>query len=186
MSEAGYARFVLWLICGCAPLCAAGTPGDGAAHPTRQQLLGAWRLVSIDYAGPRGPLPDPFYQAGSTGIIIYESTGWMSVHIAAPHRPGWPIPESRASSGAEAGQARAKAAAFDTYYAYFGTWEYDEATSTVTHHVQSSLIPGESGHNYAQTVTLDGGHLIFTTRREVAGGAAVQKKVWQRITGPNG
>jgi len=26
----------------------------------------------------------------STGIIIYDSSGWMSVHIVAPQRRGWP------------------------------------------------------------------------------------------------
>jgi len=82
--------------------------------------------------------------------------------------------------------AQLKAAVLDTYYAYYGTWDYDEATSTVTHHIKSSLIPGESGMSYTQTVALEGENLIFTSRREVAGVATVQKKVWRRITGPKG
>src|SRR5271167_4876287 len=128
MRAPGYGRFaVLWLICWCAPLCQAGSPGGGVSHLTRQELVGTWRLVSIDYATQNGPLPDPFYQAGSTGILIYESTGWMSVQIAAPRRPRWGIPESRSSSAARAQKVPSKAAAFDTYYAYFGTWDFDEA-----------------------------------------------------------
>ncbi len=77
-----------------------------------------------------------------------------------------------------------KAAVLDTYYAYFGTWKYDEGTSTVTHTIQSSLIPGEAGKSYSQKISLEDGHLIFTTRHETTDGAIVQTKVWQRIAGP--
>jgi len=128
---------------------------------------------------------DPFYNADSTGMLVYDPSGWMSVQIVGRHRPAMEAAASRPTHDT-AGDAQLKAAVLDTYYAYFGTWDYDEATSTVTHHVKSSLIPGETGVSYSQTVTLDGGRLVFTTRREVAGVAAVQKKVWQRILSPNG
>jgi len=174
---------VLWLICGHAALCQGVLPErDGTAHLTRQQLVGAWRLVGIDYTGPGGPIADPFYQTGSTGILIYEPTGWMSVHIVAPHRYTWGIPESRLGAGAPA-HARSKAEAFDSYYAYFGTWSFDAATSVVTHHVMASLIPAETGIEYAQKATLEDGRLIFTGRGGEHGPQTVRRKVWERITG---
>ncbi|HWX79778.1 MAG TPA: lipocalin-like domain-containing protein [Steroidobacteraceae bacterium] len=154
-----------------------------AAPATRQELIGAWRLLSIQIEGPSGSMSDPFYNADSTGMLIYDASGWMSVQIAGQHRPAMDAPASRPAHDT-AKNAQLKAAVLDSYYAYFGTWEYDEATSTVTHYVKSSLIPGETGMNYSQTVTLDGGRLVFTTRRVVAGGAAIQKKVWQRVSGP--
>jgi hypothetical protein len=154
-----------------------------AAHATRQELLGAWRLLSIQIEGPSGSTSDPFYNAEPTGMLIYDASGWMSVQIAGQHRPAMDAPASRPTHDTSK-HAQLKAAVLDSYYAYFGTWEYDEATSTVTHHVKSSLIPGEAGMSYSQTVTLDDGHLIFTTRRAVAAGAAVQKKVWQRVSAP--
>jgi hypothetical protein len=135
--------------------------------------------------GPLGPMIDPFYNADSTGILVYDPSGWMSVQIVGQHRPAMKAPASRPTHDT-AEDAQLKAAVLDTYYAYFGTWEYDEATATVTHYIKSSLIPGETGMSYSQTVTLDGGHLVFTTRRELAGGKAVQKKIWQRILGPDG
>src|SRR5271165_96232 len=184
MRAAGHGRFLLlWLICWCAPLCQAGSPGGGGVLPlTRQQLVGTWRLVSIDYATPRGPMPDPFYQTGSTGILIYDSTGWMSVQIAAPHRPRWEIPQSRSSSAASAQKVPSKAEAFDTYYAYFGTWDFDEATAVLTHHVKASLIPAETDLNYAQTATLEGARLVFTGRGGMPGEKTIRRKVWERIT----
>jgi len=152
---------------------------------TRQELIGAWRLLRIEVIGPAGPVIDPFYGADPIGVIIYDPSGWMSVQIAGRHRPAMDAPAARPTHETHR-DARLKAAVLDTYYAYFGTWDYDESTSTVTHHVKTSLIPGETGMSYAQTVTVDGGQLVFTTRRQLAGGAAVQKKVWQRISGPEG
>jgi hypothetical protein len=74
-----------------------------------------------------------------------------------------------------------KAEAFDTYYSYYGTWDYDAATSVVTHHVKSSIIPAETGLDYVQTVTLEGGRLIFTVRSGSPGTETVRKKVWERL-----
>jgi len=173
---------LLSLICLYMPLCQAASPARGGAQGvTRQQLIGVWRLVNIEYAGPGGAKVDPFYQADSTGIIIYESSGWMSVHITAPHRVAWEVAAKRLPFAAAARDTSLKAAAFDTYYAYFGTWDLDEATSVVTHHVKSSLIPAETGVDYAQTVTLENGRLIFTTRSGDEGKETIRRKVWEQI-----
>jgi hypothetical protein len=127
---------------------------------------------------------DPFYNTDSSGLIIYDPSGWMSVQIVGQPRPAMDAPASRpspATARIAPEDAQLKAAVLDTYYAYFGTWEFDEATSTVTHSVKASLIPGETGLSYSQTATLDGGQLIFTVRQETPEGAVVRKKIWKRI-----
>jgi hypothetical protein len=180
-----YARWpLLWVI------CLNGAYSDPAVqhpkhppHATRQDLIGVWRLQSIQVVGPKGPQDDPFYNANSTGILVYDPSGWMSVQIVGQPRPAMEVPASRPARTNTADEAQLKAAVLDTYYAYFGTWEYDESTSTVSHHIQSSLIPSEDGMTYSQTATLEGGELIFSVRKEAAGGTA-QKKVWKRILGP--
>jgi hypothetical protein len=172
---------VLSFICLYAPLYPAASADRGdPAHLARQDLIGAWWLVRIEYSGPRGPIADPFYQPGSTGIIVYDSSGWMSVQIVAPHRRCWEVPAARLSSIAMSQDTQLKAAAFDTYYSYFGTWDFDAATSVVTHHVKSSLIPAESGLNYAQNATLESGRLVFTVRRGSKGEETVRRKIWER------
>jgi hypothetical protein len=184
MRAPGYANLsLLWVICLCVPLCQAQAPDHGAVPVrTRQQLIGAWRLVGIDFSDRSGPIVDPFYQAGSIGIIVYDSSGWMSVHIAAPHRKAWEVPASRLASAAAAQDAKFKVAAFDTYYAYFGTWDFDQAKSVVTHHVKSSLIPAESGLDYAQKVTLENGRLVFTGHSGPPGQEITRTKVWERVS----
>ena len=176
-----YGSLGVWCLCALLHPAASADRGD-TAHVTGQDLIGAWRLVRIEYSGPLGPIVDPFYQAGSTGVIIYERSGWMSVHIVAPHRRAWEVPASRSSPGAMSQDLPLKAAAFDTYYTYFGTWDLDDATSVVTHHVNSSLIPAESGLSYAQKVTIENGRLIFTVRSGSKGEETVRRKVWERVS----
>jgi hypothetical protein len=174
---------LLCLIALCASLLQAASADRGdPAHLARQDLIGAWRLVRIEYSGPHGPIADPFYQADSTGIIIYDSSGWMSVHIVAPRRRGWEVPAARLTSIAKSQDTRLKAAALDTYYTYFGTWDFDEATSVVTHHVKSSLIPAETGLNYGQKATLESGRLVFTVRSGSKGEETLRRKIWERVT----
>jgi Lipocalin-like domain len=175
------AILLLALACLQASPCQAGPHGGRRLEGAREQLIGAWRLAAIEYSGPHGETVDPYYQAGSSGIIIYDSSGWMSVQITAQNRPKWEVPAVRVPHPAAEEDAALKAEAFDTYYSYYGTWDYDAATSVVTHHVKSSIIPAETGLDYAQTATLEGGHLIFTVRSGSPGTETVRKKVWERL-----
>ena len=171
-------------------LCLRSSPGEAGPHDgtrspgVRQQLVGAWRLAAIEYSGPHGETVDPYYQEGSSGIIIYDSSGWMSVQITARDRRKWEVPAVRVPRPVGEEDAALKAEAFDTYYSYYGTWDFDAATSVVTHHVKSSIIPAEAGLDYPQTVTLEGGRLIFTVRSGSPGTETVRKKVWERLPMP--
>ncbi len=159
-------------------------PRDSGAQPVlrREDLLGVWRLVRIDYVGPNGPLDDPFYHAGSTGLLTYDESGSMSVQIAGLTRPSVSVPDSRPVDAVSIVDAPAKAAALDSYYAYFGTWDYDATHATVTHHISSALLPAESGLSYSQNVTLVGNQLTFVTHQKTAGGDYVRTKIWQRVS----
>jgi hypothetical protein len=148
---------------------------------TREDLIGVWRLVRIDYSGPHGSTVDPFYQAGSTGLLIYDRSGWMSVDIVAPHRARFEVPSQRIAMQDGAELAALKVAAFDSYYAYDGTWEFNAATSELAHHVTSSLLAAESGVTYTQKVSWEGGHLIFTNRSGAQGEETVRLKIWERV-----
>src|ERR1700730_14968749 len=91
-------------------LCAA----DGRAPRTsRQDLIGAWRLVSIEVDGREA---DPFYGNGSRGLLIYDASGWFSVQIEGTGRPNVQVPSVRPVP--EESSARRKAAVLDSDYAY--------------------------------------------------------------------
>jgi len=154
---------------------------EEAAAMTKQSVIGAWRLVSIDYSGPDGALADPVFGPTPQGIIVYDQTGWMSVQIVTANRPVMRRPATRTSGVVTADDAKLAAAAFDTYYAYFGTWEFNAATSVITHHVKSSLLPYETGLEYRREATFDGAHLKLTARSQESGEARQRTLVWERI-----
>ncbi len=167
------------LVMACLLLAAFSRAGDARAHLRRGDLVGAWQLVGMRYTGSDGTHVDPFYQPGSIGLLIYDRSGWMSVQISAPLRKAHDVPADRTVPGEAAG-ALDKAAAFDTYYAYYGTWSLDPTTVTVTHHVTDALIAAESGRDYAQFARLDHGRLVLTTRTGPPGHETVREKLWER------
>lgn len=83
----------------------------------RERFVGAWHLASI--AGPDGK---PISVAPPLGILIYTRDGHMSVQLMYPKSANTPSNEY----------------VQDGYEASFGSYDVDEATHTVTHHVQGS------------------------------------------------
>jgi hypothetical protein len=152
-----------------------------AAANAKETLLGAWHLVSIEYSGPTGHLPDPVFGLDPHGVIIYDRSGWMSVQIFTANRPTMTRPASRTSGETSPDDAQVKSKAFDTYYAYFGTWEYDATTSTVTHHLKSSLLPYETGQDYQRQVELQGSRLRLTARMGEGDEARRRTLTWERV-----
>jgi hypothetical protein len=161
---------------------------DAAAAPTGAHravtaggdLIGAWQLRAIEYRGPHGETRDPYYQAASTGILIYDPSGWMSVQITAPDRRPWKASEQRVPASSAAASALV-AAAFDSYYSYYGRWDFDPAAAVVTHHVAASLIPSEVGRSYTQAVSFEGNYLVFTNRGDGPGAPTLRRKIWERM-----
>jgi hypothetical protein len=86
----------------------------------RERFIGAWRLTSIAAPGPDGKpisIPQP------RGMLIYTRDGHMSVQLMYP----------------KSANARSNEYVQDGYEASFGSYDVDEATHTVTHHVQGSI-----------------------------------------------
>ena len=157
-------------------LCAA----DGGHSPrtSRQDLIGAWRLLDIEVEGPAGREVDPFYGRGSRGLVIYDASGWFSVQIEGTGRPAVQVPSARPAPQQSESTARANATVLDSYYAYYGTWSFDPVTSIVTHHAKGALYPSEDEAIYPQHVEVVGRHMTFTRSQN----GKVQKKRWERVS----
>jgi hypothetical protein len=171
--------FLGWLLCAAAfAVAAAGQ----SKTPTGDQLIGAWRLVSIETVRPNGEVIYPYYGRHPLGLIMYDRGGWMSVQIVSDPAPTVPSASSRESVLSASPADKSKA--FDGYYAYFGTWTFDAANSTVTHHIQQSLTPGERGEDGVRHFVLDGDRLILTAKTHEMGEDHERKLVWQRVASP--
>jgi hypothetical protein len=171
---------LMLMILAASALCAADA-GHGR-RMRRQDLIGAWRLVDIDIDGPAGREVDPFYGSGSRGLLVYDASGWFSVQIEGSGRPAMQIPSVRPVAGQTDSTARLKATVLDSYYAYYGTWSFDAATSTVTHHAKGALYPAEDAAIYPQHVEILGKRMSFTRTQNVAGSSTVQTKRWERVS----
>jgi hypothetical protein len=90
----------------------------GAAVSDRERLIGAWRLASI--VGPDGI---PVSSGAPTGMLLYTRDGHMSVQLM--------YPDSEKNLSNEYVR--------NGYEASYGSYDINEATHTVTHHVQGSI-----------------------------------------------
>ena len=146
----------------------------------RDQLVGAWRLVSVETTRANGEVIYPFYGKHPEGLLIYDLSGWMSVQIVSDPQPTLPVTSSR--EGFLAAAPAEKISAVDSYYSYFGTWTLDASGSTVTHQIRNSLYPGERGEQGARQVTLAGNRLTLVAKAHEMGEDHQRRLVWERVT----
>lgn len=167
--------------CLCLLLPAGGTQASDAEHTTRADLVGAWRLLRIEREGPEGIGPDAFYGPGTRGLLVYDASGAISVQISGEKRPAVEVPLARPVPPGSAEEIAAERASFHSYYAYTGTWHYDEASTISTHRVEVALLAVEEGMAYEQEVTREGDLLVFIRRGTQDGAPVIYRKVWQKI-----
>jgi hypothetical protein len=102
-------------------ICAASLAAQSKhAVSDKQRLIGAWHLVRIEAPAPNenaSPTAQP------KGMLIYTRDGHVSVQLMYPDSPS----------------ALSNEYVKDGYEASFGSYDVNEATHTVTHHVQASI-----------------------------------------------
>lgn len=110
----------------------------------RERLIGAWHLAHIDSPGPDGKSAATVQPLG---MLIYTRDGHMSVQLMYP----------------KSANSQSNEYVLDGYEASFGSYNVDEATHTLTHHVQGSntrdrLIGKDLPRIYQLTAD---GHLVI-------------------------
>jgi hypothetical protein len=143
-----------------------------------KRFIGAWKLVSVEGEDPVFPLGFDH----PSGMIIYDASGWMSVQIAvkADRKPF--------ARGLRSGSVEEKAAALDSYFAYYGTYTVDSEKKTVTHHVENHSWPGRHGVDNVRWFEFEGNDrlILLVPVSDGKGGVidrdkATYKLVWQRV-----
>lgn len=155
----------------------SGTLARGQKALLAKEMVGAWRLVSVEGQPPGLP---GFYDH-PTGLIVYDPSGTMSVQIA--NRSG----RKKFAGGLGAGSHAEKAAAFDSYFSYYGAYTVDEPAGTVTHDVQDSSYLDLRGRHHVRWVEFQGNDRMVLIPREDGKGGAVDRKhatyrlYWERV-----
>jgi hypothetical protein len=136
-----------------------------------KKLVGAWRLVSVEGADPTFGYDHPM------GLIIYDRSGWMAVQIAVKgdRKPF--------VNGPNSGTLEEKAAAFDSYFLYYGTYTLDSKAQTVTHHIEGASYPGGPGRNIVRWFEFQGEDrlLLIPKGNIVDRKNATYKLLWERV-----
>ena len=151
-----------------------------AVAPTANPLVGAWALVSIETIRPNGGVIYPFYGKQPQGLIVYDASGWMSVQIVSDPKPM--LPKGNSRDEFRKAPPSQKAAAADSYYAYFGPYTLDVTNSTVTHHLRDSLYPGERGQSFLRHYSLEHGRLTLIAKLHEMGEEHQRRLIWQKLT----
>jgi len=160
--------------------CLAAT--SAAPHPDElsRKFVGSWRLISIEGHPPgRTNVFDR-----PTGLLMYDPSGRMSVQIVvkADRKPFAPLTKGLLTATTEE-----KAAAFESYAAYFGTFTIDAHAGTVTHHLEDNLVPGRQGTDNVRWFEFQGDNRLYLIPIEDGLGGVLARKdasfklLWERL-----
>jgi len=130
----------------------------------KEQLVGAWTLVSIDSTAPDGTKQQP-YGANPKGILILDIGGQYALVTGIPDRPKFKA-TSNARSVATAEEWAVAARGFS---ANFGTWSVNEADKTLIRKYEIALIPNNDGMELKASVSLTGDALKLTVTPAAGG-----------------
>ena len=136
-------------------------------------LSGTWTLIAWRRIAEDGTVNYPL-GTDARGQLIYTPDGQMAVQITGANRP------SLATSDPLGGDVDARAGAYSTYLAYFGTYEVQD--QTVVHRIDASLFPNWCGEKQVRPFTSKRGELVLRTPpMQVTGGATVVNELaWAR------
>ncbi len=174
-------RFPWFLVVLLAVASVCSAQGGSAPAISRNTVIGTWRLVSVETLRPGGEVSHEWMGRNPVGLIIYDATGHVSVQIMRDPGPTFGGVRDRPDTPDEV------KAAYNGYYAYFGTYEVNEPEGTILHRVRGSLWPREVGREYRRHVTLTGDRLTLTTPPfQAAGEQRRNQLIWEcvKVTSP--
>jgi hypothetical protein len=142
----------------------------------RQQLIGAWKLVSYITTPTDGSAPVHPMGEDPMGIILYTPDGYMSAQLMRSGRRRF------ASGDWFDGTAEEYREEATTYLAYSGPFEVDEEKKTLTHSMFVSLFPNWIGQTQPRLVRIEDDILYLGTEAPVlAGGKMMMAELkWRR------
>ena len=137
-----------------------------ATRGPNAEFIGAWRLTYYERVSPSGEVVYPMGQS-PVGRLAYDPEGRMYAQLMRPDRTKFQ---------SATGTAEEKAAAYDGFIAYYGSYTVNPADHTVTHHVESSLNPSWPGTDLVRSYEFSEGKLIL--RAKSTNGNI--KLIWER------
>lgn len=139
------------------------------------QFIGTWKLVSSEFRRSDGAITYPYGQ-DALGVLMYDAAGNMAVQIIRTDRPAF------ASGDPSSGTAEEIKLAFEGVLTYFGRYDVDATTGTVTHHVWGCTFPNWIGGDQVRFFAFSAQRLTLSTPPVLVGGATITGVlIWERM-----
>ena len=154
--------------------CFALMPPSAYGQSLREQLLGAWTLVSLTRLV--GDVEEPgMLGREAIGRIIFAPDGHMCFNAMRPNRSKF------GSRDFQAGTPEEKTAAYDSYTGYCGRYEVNEQERSVVVRVELSSYPNWTGTTQKRFVEVAGNRLRLNSPPiHSEGRQIVAVAVWER------
>src|SRR5262245_33600708 len=140
---------------------------------TREQFVGAWKLVSWENRLPDGSVRHPFGK-DALGYLFYREDGYMATELMTADRP-----PQRSSEDIFEGTAEEKAQMMRTFLAYCGRFEV--RGDTVVHHIEVGSFPNWVGRGHVRSARFEGSdRLVLSLPMPIGGVDQAAYFTWQR------
>jgi len=141
------------------------------AQSPKQQIVGAWTIVSTDTIRPDGTRV-PTFGPGPKGTVIFDASGRYALQLMRASATPF------VSNNRNDGTPEENKAVVQGSLAHFGRYSIDEAQRTLVLHMESSTFPNWNGTEQRRTFTVSGDELRWSTPAASGGGSA--ELVWKR------
>jgi hypothetical protein len=151
-----------------------GLTGNAFSQPKslKEQLLGAWNLVSIDYVRADGSRSTTFGDSPK-GIAFFDNTGHYIITVMRADRAKYAA-NDRTQGTADENKATAQGT-----ITYFGTYTVSEPDRMISIEIIGSSFPNWNGTNQKRIFTVSGDELKLTNPVASTGGGTTEV-VWKR------
>ena len=153
-------------------LALATSPAIGQQKTLKEQLVGAWTLVSFESFDASGAKVPNIEGTDLKGLLILADNGRLSFQIIAA------FPKIASKDRMKTTPAEDKAVAHGVL-SNFGTYTVSESDKTINFRIERSSFPNQvTGNDAKRVATLTGDELKLDNPGRTAGGRTVN--VWRR------
>jgi hypothetical protein len=149
-------------------------PANAASEETslRDQLIGTWKIVSVDNTRPDGSIKQIF-GPHPKGIAVFDARGNTAIILMRSDRPKF------AANNRDLGTPEEFKVTVQGTHAYFGTYSVVEAEKTLVFHVEGNTFPNQEGIDTKRFISINGDEFRWTTPNPSVGGKS--EAIWKRV-----
>jgi Lipocalin-like domain len=152
-------------------LALLGSDAAAQQKSLKDQLTGAWVIVSTDQMSPDGT-KHQLFGPSPKGVLVLDASGQYVQIIVRPGRPKFK------ANNRQQGTAEENQAAVQGTTATFGTWSVDEGSKTLVVRIEGGMYPNQDGTESKRPVSVSGDELKITNPATASG--MKSDNVWRR------